>query len=158
MFGVIMPLCNRMFCCIFGWFSLSKSGWNMKKLFCCPALELFHCLPLWKTVLCVSSRAFLLSTPTILLSTPAENSEATWKKATKCNKSTSIWKSRVRHSVKAKMAYGKQIMRGRKRAPVHTFPVIRVATPKKDSLWIKSDFVRKLMGKGKIVFSSKIVF
>ena len=64
----------------------------------------------------------------------------------------------MRHSVKAKMAYGKQIMRGRKRASVHTFPVIRVATPKKDSLWIKSDFVRKLMGKGKIVFSSKIVF
>ena len=22
----------------------------MKKMFCCPALELFHCLPLWKTV------------------------------------------------------------------------------------------------------------
>ena len=21
-----------------------KSGWNMKKMFCCPALELFHCL------------------------------------------------------------------------------------------------------------------
>jgi hypothetical protein len=21
----------------------------MKKLFCCPALELFHCLPQWKT-------------------------------------------------------------------------------------------------------------
>ena len=58
----------------------------MKKIFCCPALELFHCLPLWKTVLFVSSRAFLLSTPTFLLSTPAENSEATWKKATKCNK------------------------------------------------------------------------
>ena len=58
----------------------------MKKLFCCPALELFHCLPLWKTVLFVSSRAFLLSTPTFLLSTPVENSEATWKKATKCNK------------------------------------------------------------------------
>ena len=58
----------------------------MKKLFCCPALELFHCLPLWKTVLFVSSRAFSLSTPTFLLSTPAENSEATWKKATKCNK------------------------------------------------------------------------
>ena len=55
----------------------------MKKLFCCPALELFHCLPLWKTVLFVSSRAFLLSTP-------VENSEATWKKATKCNKMT-IW-------------------------------------------------------------------
>ena len=58
----------------------------MKKLFCCPALELFHCLPLWKTVLFVSSRAFLLSTPTFLLSTPVENNEATWKKATKCNK------------------------------------------------------------------------
>ena len=58
----------------------------MKKIFCCPALELFHCLPLWKTVLFVNSRAFLLSTPTFLLSTPVENSEATWKKATKCNK------------------------------------------------------------------------
>ena len=58
----------------------------MKKIFCCPALELFHCLPLWKTVLFVSSRAFLLSTPTILFSTPVEKSEATWKKATKCNK------------------------------------------------------------------------
>ena len=54
---MIMPLCNRMFCCIFGWYFFIKSGWNMKKLFCCPALELFHCLPplfrclpLWKTV------------------------------------------------------------------------------------------------------------
>ena len=35
----------------------------MKKLFCCPALEFFCCLPLWKTVLLSSSRAFLLSTP-----------------------------------------------------------------------------------------------
>ena len=58
----------------------------MKKLFCFPALELFCCLPLWKTVLFVSSRAFLLSTPTFLLSTLYKNSEATWKKATKCNK------------------------------------------------------------------------
>ena len=58
----------------------------MKKVFCCPALELFYCLPLWKTVLFVSSRAFSLSTPTFSLSTPVENSEATWKKATKCNK------------------------------------------------------------------------
>jgi hypothetical protein len=58
----------------------------MKKIFCFPALELFHCLPLWKTELFVSSRAFLLSTPTFLLSTHVENSEATWKKATKCNK------------------------------------------------------------------------
>ena len=58
----------------------------MKKLFCFPALELFRCLPLWKTVLFVSSRAFLLSTTTFLFSTPVEKSEATWKKATKCNK------------------------------------------------------------------------
>ena len=42
-------------------------------------VQLFHCLPLWKTMLFVSSRAFSLSTP-------VENSEATWKKATKCNK------------------------------------------------------------------------
>ena len=34
-----------------------------------------------------SSRAFSLSTPTFLLSTHVDNSEATWKKATKCNKS-----------------------------------------------------------------------
>ena len=65
----------------------------MKKIFCCPALELFHCLPLWKTVLFVSSRAFSLSTPTFLLSTPVENSEATWKKATKCNKNISLFVS-----------------------------------------------------------------
>ena len=39
-------------------------------------------------MLFVSSRAFSLSTPTFLLSTPVENSDATWKKATKCNKST----------------------------------------------------------------------
>ena len=62
----------------------------MKKIFCCPALKLFHCLPLWKTVLFVSSRAFSLSTPTFLLSTPLDNSEATWKKATKCNKGTCV--------------------------------------------------------------------
>ena len=37
-------------------------------------------------MLFVSSRAFLLSTHTFLLSTPEENSESTWKKATKCNK------------------------------------------------------------------------
>ena len=86
MFGVIMPLCNRMFCCIFGWYFSIEIRLKYEKLFCIPALELFHCLPLWKTVLFVSSRAFSLSTPTFLLSTPVENSEATWKKATKCNK------------------------------------------------------------------------
>ena len=57
----------------------------MKKIFCCPALELFHCLPLWKTVLFVSSRAFLLSTP-------VDKSEATWKKATKCYKDSYVIK------------------------------------------------------------------
>ena len=35
MFGVITPLCNRMFCCIFGWyFYIAKSGWNVEKLSC----------------------------------------------------------------------------------------------------------------------------
>ena len=48
--SLIMPLCNRIFCCIFGWYFYVKSGWNMKKIFCCPALELFHWLPLWTTV------------------------------------------------------------------------------------------------------------
>ena len=39
-----------------------------------------------KNILLSSSRAFQLSTPTFLLSTPVDNSEATtWKKATKCN-------------------------------------------------------------------------
>ena len=45
----------------------------MKKKFLLSSLELFHCPPLWKTVLFVSSRAFSLS---FLLSTPVENSEA----------------------------------------------------------------------------------
>ena len=40
--------------------------------------------------ICIHSRAFSLSTPTFLLSTPVENSEARWKKATKCNK-YDIW-------------------------------------------------------------------
>ena len=55
-----MPLCNRMFVAFLSNISILKSGWNMKKLLSCPALELFHCLPLWKTVLFVSSRAFWL--------------------------------------------------------------------------------------------------
>ena len=42
---------------------------------------------IWKkNILLSSSRAFSLSTPTFSLSTPVENSEATCKKATKCNK------------------------------------------------------------------------
>ena len=48
---------TRCFVAFLGDISTLKSGWNMKKIFCCPALELFHCLPplfcclpLWKTV------------------------------------------------------------------------------------------------------------
>ena len=62
MFGVIMPLCNRMACCIFGWYFFTKIRLKYEKI-----------------ILLSSARAFLLSTP-------VENSEATWKKATKCNK------------------------------------------------------------------------
>ena len=39
-----------------------------------------------KTILLSSSRAFSLSIPTFLLSTPVENSEATWKKNYKMQK------------------------------------------------------------------------
>ena len=85
--------------------SILNSSRNMKKLFCCPALELFHCLPLWKTVLFVSSRAFSLSTPTFLLSTPVENSEATWKKATKCNKSILICSLKKKDSTYSAAAF-----------------------------------------------------
>ena len=61
----IQAWCFRMFCGIFGWFF---SHWNeamiwkkysvMKKIFCCPAQGLFCCIPLWKTVMLSSSRAF----------------------------------------------------------------------------------------------------
>ena len=74
MFGVIMPLCNRMYCCIFGQYFFIEIRLKYEK-----KMLLFHCLPLWKTVLFVSSRAFSLSTS-------VDNSEAIWKKATKCNK------------------------------------------------------------------------
>ena len=69
MFGLIMPLCNRMFCCIFGWYFYIEIRLKYKR-----------------NILLSSSRAFSLSTPAFLLSTPVENSLATWKKATKCNK------------------------------------------------------------------------
>ena len=46
MFGVIMPLCNRMFCCIFGWYFFIKIRLKYEK-----------------NILLSSSRAFLLSTP-----------------------------------------------------------------------------------------------
>ena len=51
------------FVAFLGDISTLKSGWNIKKIFCCPAVELFHCPSQWKTVLFVSSRAFLLSPP-----------------------------------------------------------------------------------------------
>ena len=39
------------FVAFLGDISTLKLGWNMKKIFCCPALPpLFRCLPLWKTV------------------------------------------------------------------------------------------------------------
>jgi len=66
--------------------SWTQTGKINRKPFHLSALELFCCLPLWKTELFVSSRAFLLSTPTFLFSTSLTNREATWKKATKCNK------------------------------------------------------------------------
>ena len=63
------PLCNRMFCCIFGWYFYIEIRLKYEK-----------------NILLSSSRAFSLSNPTFSLSTPVENSEARWKKATKCNK------------------------------------------------------------------------
>ena len=62
-----MPLCNRMFCCIFGWYFYIEIRLKYEKIIlssssrafdclsygkqcCLSALELFHCLPLWKTV------------------------------------------------------------------------------------------------------------
>ena len=33
------------FVAFLGDISILKSGWNMKKILCCPALELYHCLP-----------------------------------------------------------------------------------------------------------------
>ena len=72
MFGVITDhataLCNRMFCCIFGWYFYIEIRLKYEKN------------------ILLSSRPFSLSTPTFLFSTPVENSEATWKKATKYNK------------------------------------------------------------------------
>ena len=62
MFGVMMPICNRMSCCIFGCYFYIEIRLKCEKI-----------------ILLSSSRAFSLSTP-------MENSEATWKKATKCSK------------------------------------------------------------------------
>ena len=58
-----MPPCKRIFCCIFGWYFYIKIRLQYEKPLCCPALELFYCLPLWKTMVFVSSRAFSLSIP-----------------------------------------------------------------------------------------------
>ena len=77
MFGVIMPLCNRMFCCIFGWYFYIEIRLKYEK-----------------NILLSSSRAFSLSTHTFSLSTPVDNSEATWIKlqnATKDSQSILNW-------------------------------------------------------------------
>ena len=52
--------------------SLNQNVWHDHAT--CAVCQLYIC------------RAFLLSTPTFSFSTPVENSEATWKKPTKCNK------------------------------------------------------------------------
>ena len=57
------------FFCIFGWYFYIEIRLKSEK-----------------KILLSSSRAYSLSPPTFLLSTPVENSEATLKKATKCNK------------------------------------------------------------------------
>ena len=77
MFGVIMPICNRMFCCIFWWYFYIEITLKYEK-----------------NVLLSSSRAFSLSTPNILSSIPMYNCETTWKKATKCNKLYVPWVSK----------------------------------------------------------------
>ena len=100
------------------------------------ALELFCCLPLWKTELFVSSRAFLLSTPTFLFSTSLTNSEATWKKATKCNKRklknkqvcNQNWKSLT---LKTKNQCNYQLYRGFGR---YFFYIISIELPKAPKL------------------------
>ena len=69
MFGMIMPLCNRMFCCIFGWYFYIEISLKYEKLILLSSsrtfslsipymenstvlsdLELFHCPPLWTKV------------------------------------------------------------------------------------------------------------
>ena len=58
-----------------------------EKTFGYPALELFHCLPISKSAVC----QLHCLTPLFLLATSVENSEATWEKATKCNKVCTVW-------------------------------------------------------------------
>ena len=88
MFGVIMPLCNRMFCCIFGWHFYIE-------------ISLKH----EENNLLSSSRAFSLSTSSFLFSTPVENSEATWKKATKWNKELFHYQIKVKNFFFAILLY-----------------------------------------------------
>ena len=85
MFGVIMPLCNRMFCCIFGWYFYIEIRLKFER-----------------NILLSTSRAFSLSTPTFSLSIPVDNSEATWKKATKCNKHCDVDNCGWVHCTRAK--------------------------------------------------------
>ena len=49
MFGVIMPLYNRMFCCIFGWYFYIEIRLKYEKIFC-SALEIFIVYPLFFVV------------------------------------------------------------------------------------------------------------
>ena len=63
---VMMLLCIATGCFVafLGDFILKKRPKYKKEIIYCPALELFCCIPLWKTVQLSSSRAFSLSTPT----------------------------------------------------------------------------------------------
>ena len=74
MFSVIMPLCNRMFCCIFGRYFYIEIRLKYEKI-----------------ILLSSSRALSLSTPTFSLSTPVDSSEATWKKLQNAKKDLYIY-------------------------------------------------------------------
>ena len=62
--------------------SYTEIRMKYEKTFGYPALELFHCLPISKSAVC----QLHCLTPLFLLATSVENSEATWEKATKCNK------------------------------------------------------------------------
>ena len=45
MVGQMMPLCNKMFCCIFGWCFYIEIRLKREKIVCCPFLSFFYCLP-----------------------------------------------------------------------------------------------------------------
>ena len=97
----------------------------MKRLFCCPALELFHCLPLWKTVLFVCSSAFSLSIPTFSLSIPVDNSEATWNRNYKMQQKI--------HFIKAMASLLTDVVRGCEASDPKLLCIVRKKIPRDSS-------------------------